>query len=175
MKKTIRFLIGNFRTPLGQLWALATDKGIIFTNFSKPTKKSLQDMTSALAPLSASQTNKARQHLRALEIAFKKYIKGDLSALEKVKVNTTGTDFQNAIWKKMRDIKPGSVLSYGELANISGYPQAARAVGSACAKNPVCLVVPCHRVITSNHKIGGYSGGLFRKRKLLALEGVTLN
>ena len=81
-----------------------------------------------------------------------------------------GTTFQNKVWMEMRNIPYGSVLSYGEIAEKIGYPKASRAVGNACNKNPIFILVPCHRVVAKNG-IGGYGGNLGLKIRLLELEG----
>ena len=85
---------------------------------------------------------------------------------------TRGTPFQQTVWAAMRQIKLGHTQSYGEIAESVGNPKAVRAVGGACGANPIPLLVPCHRVLAANGKIGGFSGGLDWKRKLLAREGV---
>ena len=86
--------------------------------------------------------------------------------------NLEGTDFQKTVWKKMAKIPYGKTKSYGEIAQSLKKPGAARAVGTACGKNPVLLAIPCHRVVGTNG-LGGFSGGgLPVKRKLLSLEGV---
>jgi len=84
-----------------------------------------------------------------------------------------GTPFQREVWSALREIPYGEVRTYGEVARELGRPLAYRAVGTANARNPWPIIVPCHRVI-ANNGIGGYSGGLFVKRGLLALEGVVL-
>lgn len=88
---------------------------------------------------------------------------------------SAGTDFQRAVWKAMRKIRSGQTRSYGELAGDIGKPKAVRAVGGACGANPIPVLVPCHRVLAAHQKIGGFSGGLDWKRKLLAREGVKLD
>lgn len=80
-----------------------------------------------------------------------------------------GTEFQQAVWRAMRRIPYGETRAYGELASMAGYPRAARAVGSACNRNKLPIVVPCHRVVASNG-IGGYEFGIEAKKKLLELE-----
>lgn len=85
---------------------------------------------------------------------------------------SAGTDFQRAVWNAMRKIRSGQTRSYGELAGDIGQPKAVRAVGGACGANPIPLLVPCHRVLAAGGKIGGFSGGLDWKRKLLEREGV---
>jgi methylated-DNA-[protein]-cysteine S-methyltransferase len=86
-----------------------------------------------------------------------------------------GTDFQQAVWEATRKIPYGEVRSYGFLAKEIGKPKAARAVGSALGANPLPIIVPCHRVLRSDGGLGGYSGGLCWKPKLLAMEGVKRN
>jgi methylated-DNA-[protein]-cysteine S-methyltransferase len=81
-----------------------------------------------------------------------------------------GTDFQRKVWEQLQTIPFGETISYAELAKRAGNPKAMRAAGSANGKNPFCIVVPCHRVIAKDGTIGGYAGGLARKRKLLAVE-----
>ena len=85
----------------------------------------------------------------------------------------TGTEFQKRVWAELETIPYGQTLSYGELARRIGNPSASRAVGLANGKNPVSIIVPCHRVIGASGKLTGYGGGLERKSALLALEGIT--
>jgi AraC family transcriptional regulator, regulatory protein of adaptative response / methylated-DNA-[protein]-cysteine methyltransferase len=80
------------------------------------------------------------------------------------------TDFQWRVWRAMREIPPGETRSYSELAEIAGYPKASRAVGTACARNPVCLLIPCHRVVRADGSIGDYAWGKGRKASLLRTE-----
>jgi AraC family transcriptional regulator of adaptative response/methylated-DNA-[protein]-cysteine methyltransferase len=86
-------------------------------------------------------------------------------------IDVRGTAFQEAVWKELRKIPLGQTRSYADIAAAVGQPQAVRAVGTANGKNPVAVLVPCHRVIRSDGSLGGYAGGLDRKRKLLAAEG----
>ena len=88
---------------------------------------------------------------------------------------SAGTDFQRAVWAAMRKIRAGQTRSYGEIARDVGSPKAVRAVGGACGANPIPVLVPCHRVLAANQKIGGFSSGLDWKRKLLAGEGVAVS
>lgn len=91
-----------------------------------------------------------------------------------VPLDMRGTDFQVAAWRAMAKIPYGKTLSYGEQARSIGKPKAFRAVGSANGKNPIPIIVPCHRVLASDGSLGGYSLGLSMKRTLLALEGVSV-
>jgi methylated-DNA-[protein]-cysteine S-methyltransferase len=97
------------------------------------------------------------------------YFQGDLRALDDVPIDMNGTPFQRRVWEALRAIPVGETRTYGELARLLGtHP---RAVGSANGANPVCLVVPCHRVVGADGKLCGYAWGEDRKRWLLAHEG----
>ena len=83
-----------------------------------------------------------------------------------------GTDFQRRVWAALRQIPPGKTSSYGAIARQIGRPKAVRAVGGACGANPLPVLIPCHRVLAADGRMGGFSGGLDWKRRLLAAEGV---
>jgi O-6-methylguanine DNA methyltransferase len=104
---------------------------------------------------------------RAVKAALAGRAPGELPPLDL----SAGTAFQQRVWNALRKIPCGQTRSYGELARAMGEAGAARAVGGACGANPVPLLVPCHRVLAANHKLGGFSGGLEWKRLLLAREG----
>ena len=100
------------------------------------------------------------------------YFAGDLAAIADVPVRfDRGTSFQREVWNALREIPVGETISYAGLARRVGRPSAFRAVGSANGRNPIGIVVPCHRVIAADGTLGGYAGGLDRKRWLLAHEG----
>ncbi|WP_419999135.1 methylated-DNA--[protein]-cysteine S-methyltransferase [Streptomyces boninensis] len=86
----------------------------------------------------------------------------------------TGTPFQQRVWKELQQIPYGETISYGELAERIGNPAASRAVGLANGKNPIGIIVPCHRVVGANGSMTGYGGGIQRKQRLLALEQEVL-
>jgi AraC family transcriptional regulator of adaptative response/methylated-DNA-[protein]-cysteine methyltransferase len=117
--------------------------------------------------------NRDDRAMAATRRAVERRIEGrDLS--EKLPVDLHGTPFQKEVWKEMLRIPAGSTRSYGEVARNIGRPKAFRAVAQACGANPVPVVVPCHRVIASGGKLGGYTGGIDRKIVLLANEGVRV-
>lgn len=97
------------------------------------------------------------------------YERGDRTQFE-LNLEFSGTDFQLKVWKALTKIPYGNMMSYQEMAQAIGHPKAARAVGQACHKNPIGIIVPCHRVIGSNHQLTGYAGGLDLKEKLLRHE-----
>jgi methylated-DNA-[protein]-cysteine S-methyltransferase len=84
-----------------------------------------------------------------------------------------GTPFQRAVWQALSEVPAGSTVSYSDIAARIGRPTATRAVGTAVGRNPICILVPCHRVLASGGGFGGYVAGLDCKRQLLGLEGVT--
>jgi O-6-methylguanine DNA methyltransferase len=89
-------------------------------------------------------------------------------------VDPVGTPFQRKVWEALRRIPRGEVRSYAAVANEIGSPRGMRAVGAANGKNPICIAVPCHRVVEAGMRLGGYTGGLHLKRHLLELEGVKV-
>ena len=99
------------------------------------------------------------------------YFAGERTEFD-VPMELDGTDFQKDVWTELSRIPYGETISYGELARRVGRPKGPRAVGQANGRNPIPIIVPCHRVLASNG-IGGYGGGLPMKRALLAVEGVT--
>lgn len=88
----------------------------------------------------------------------------------KVSLNPAGTEFQKKVWAQLRTIPYNSLVSYGEIAKKLGNPKAARAVGAANGKNPIPLIIPCHRVVGANGNLTGFAHGLAIKEKLIALE-----
>ncbi|MGE6761597.1 methylated-DNA--[protein]-cysteine S-methyltransferase [Corallococcus interemptor] len=102
--------------------------------------------------------------------ALQAYLRGDLSAISALPVETGGTPFQREVWRALREIPAGTTTTYGQLAHRIGRPKAIRAVGLANGANPISIVVPCHRVVGANASLTGYAGGLERKRWLLNHE-----
>lgn len=108
-------------------------------------------------------TNRAAQELQ-------EYFAGKRSVFD-LPLLPAGSDFQKQVWSALQDIPYGETRSYGAIAKTIGNPQAQRAVGMANNKNPIHILIPCHRVITSNGKLGGYAAGIATKKFLLDLEG----
>lgn len=104
--------------------------------------------------------------------ALQRYFSGNLPAIDEIPVQTGGTPFQSNVWRALRRIPPGTTLSYGRMAQRLKCPRAVRAVGFANGSNPICIVIPCHRLIGADGSLTGYGGGLERKRWLLEHEGV---
>ncbi|MFI1564759.1 methylated-DNA--[protein]-cysteine S-methyltransferase [Streptomyces sp. NPDC020490] len=106
---------------------------------------------------------------RAAEEQLEAYFAGELKEFS-LELRMNGTPFQRRVWDGLREIPYGETRSYGELAQALGAPGAARAVGLANGRNPVGIIVPCHRVVGANGSLTGYGGGLDRKRRLLDFE-----
>jgi methylated-DNA-[protein]-cysteine S-methyltransferase len=118
------------------------------------------------SPAGATLKKWRHQVTRALE----DYFAGRPVDFQNLPLDLKGSPFHLRVWQELRKIPPGETISYQEMARRLGNPKAARAVGQTCGKNPIPLIVPCHRVIAANGALGGYSSGLERKKWLLAHE-----
>lgn len=107
--------------------------------------------------------------LQKVQTELDEYFNGSRTAFT-VPINTAGTDFQQLVWSALQNIPAGVNISYGELARQIDRPKAVRAVGTAIGRNPICIIVPCHRVLASDGSLGGYVAGIERKKYLLDLE-----
>jgi AraC family transcriptional regulator of adaptative response/methylated-DNA-[protein]-cysteine methyltransferase len=158
---TIRWT--TFASPLGQMLIAATDKGICRLTFD--------DSEASLRRL-FPQAEIVRD-----EGGLRELVAGALAAIERplaapeLPIDVAGTAFQEKVWQELRKIPAGETRSYAEIAAAIGQPKAVRAVGTANGDNHVAVLIPCHRVIRSDGTLGGYAGGLNRKRKLLDAEG----
>ena len=151
-------------TPDGEFTAHYSSRGLCELNFPKAGKRVKTDNAGVPAQIRA---------WHKVTIAAVRDILAGITPAELPPLDlSVGTDFQQAVWKAMLKIPCGRTLSYGEIARVIGRPNAVRAVGGACGANPIPLIVPCHRVLAANHRLGGFSGGLDWKRKLLARERV---
>jgi len=108
----------------------------------------------------------------ALVHPYRKRIFGSTSARAAIPVRIEGTDFQTKVWKALQDIPEGKTVRYADIARRIGSPKAFRAIGTACGKNPIGLIIPCHRVLPSNGGLGGYHWGPTRKQAILTWESV---
>ena len=155
---------GVIESPLGPLTALACDAGLMGLWF-----ESQQHSPGMLeAPVDDAQRwiAQAREELAL-------YFAGRLREFE-VALAPQGTAFQEAVWRRLCAIRCGDTVSYGRIARDLGSPQASRAVGAAVGRNPISIIVPCHRVIGENGTLTGYAGGLHRKQALMDVEGIVL-
>jgi methylated-DNA-[protein]-cysteine S-methyltransferase len=138
---------------------LADEQILIGANFSSVSK------------LGAQGEVKTVKAIPIITDLISDYFDGDLDALNGIQVRQDGAGFSQSAWKAMRKVKAGKVLSYSDLADRAGSPAAVRAAGSACAKNAIVLVVPCHRIVKTGGALGNYAYGLSKKEWLLRHEG----
>ena len=153
----------TYESPHGRMLLVATEDGVcgVFFNGQKyfPEKDSDWTRDGNHAPLKQAKRELAE------------YFAGRRKHFE-VALDPEGTPFQRSVWKAIAKVRFGETISYGELARRAGHPGSSRAAGAATGRNPVSIIVPCHRIMGADGSLTGYAGGLNRKRALLALEGI---
>ena len=159
-------LISQLKSPIGVLNLLTDDQILLGLNLSNV--KALKDSISAE---DFAKGFKEVNRIPVITELLSQYFDGDISAINGISVRQPGAPFSQAAWKAMRKVKAGKVLSYADLAERAGSPAAVRAAGSACAKNAIALVIPCHRIVKTGGALGNYAYGLSKKEWLLAHEG----
>jgi len=132
---------------------------------------SFKELTSQLEISDQERDHKEVKRIPIISDLIEDYLQGDLKALDGISVRQPGEKFSQSAWKAMRKVAPGKTISYGELAKKAGSPDAVRAAGSACARNLIALVVPCHRIVKTGGALGNYAYGLDAKEWLLRHEG----
>ncbi len=147
-------------SPVGQLIVAGDERGLQYLEFFDATERYTigADWVEDACPFV-----EVKRQLDA-------YFAGELSRFD-LRLNPSGTDFQREVWQALQSIPYGETRSYAAIANAIDNPKAVRAVGAANGKNPIAIVVPCHRVIGRNGTLTGFGGGLPRKQFLLNLEG----
>ena len=160
-------LIASTSTPIGTLNLLADGELLLAANLS-----SFKALKESLDPKYQGSDFKEVKQIPIISELIADYFDGDLAAINAIKVSQPGGTFSQSAWKAMRRIRAGKVLSYAELAQNSGSPKAVRAAGSACAKNAIVLVVPCHRIVKTGGSLGNYAYGVNKKEWLLRHEGL---
>ena len=156
----------RIETPLGTMTAAATDKGIAGLWFD--------DQAHHPGPL-AVPVQADHRWLKSAHIYLTRYFDSDWPAQHRLPLDLHGTPFQRAVWQALLELPAGQTSSYAAIASKAGSPAATRAAGAAIGRNPVSVLVPCHRVLGQDGSLTGYAGGLERKRALLKLEGLTLD
>ena len=153
-------------SPIGKLYLLARDETVLGLKLS-----GFHDLLSTLSPQELEEKINQVKRIQNLSDKLLDYFDGDLRSINSIKVRQPGGEFSQAAWSAMRRIKAGTVDSYADLAHNAGSPAAVRAAGSACAKNKIILIVPCHRVVKTGGAIGNYGPGVDKKIWLLRHEG----
>jgi len=167
MRHARELWLDRVESPLGPLLVVTDAGGVVhaldFADY-EPRMRRLMKLRHGTVDLSAGgETGPVRAALDA-------YFGGEATALDRLPIETGGTEFQRSVWQALRAIPHGQTRTYGQLAEAIGRPTAVRAVGLANGANAIAVIVPCHRVIGRDGTLTGYAGGLERKQWLLELE-----
>jgi len=159
-------LRSSIKTPVGTLALISRDQILLAAGFTTH-----DELVPGLSQADQDSEFKKVNSLPVISDLLNDYFDGELRALDGIKVDQPGEKFSQSAWKNMRKVAPGKVISYAELAKKSGSPDAVRAAGSACARNLIAVVVPCHRIVKTGGALGNYAYGLEYKDWLLRHEG----
>ena len=165
-KKVINIV--RFTTPLGPMFGCATEKGVCLFEFTnrRMLETEFKDLAKRLNAVILPGSNR---HLEQLQQEITAYFAGERQQFDLI-LDTPGTEFQNMVWDKLKDIPYGETWSYQQEAIALNKPKAVRAVASANEHNRIAIIIPCHRVIGKDGNLTGYGGGLERKKWLLDFE-----
>ena len=166
----IAILSDTIPTPIGPMIMLARDGVMLLLEFSDADDRVAREMKVRFGDVELVPT----KNPFGFSERITKYFVGDLATIDSIPADGGGTEFQGRVWAELRRIPCGVTISYGELATRLGDKNAMRAVGLANGRNPISVVVPCHRVIGANGSMTGYGGGIKRKEWLLRHEGALL-
>ena len=155
------YVFTRINSPVGTLKLIASDRALVAVVW--------RDHTAGQVPEDHAVESRAHPLLKATEQQLGEYFAGDRREFD-LPIELLGTDFQRSVWTALRTIPYGQTRSYADIARQIGQPTAMRAVGAANGRNPVSIIVPCHRVIGTSGALTGFGGGLDAKAKLLALE-----
>lgn len=161
-------------SPVGPLFAAVDGEGALVRLTFLDTADDEASELGRLTAADGAAPRRSPERCRAVAEQLAEYFAGRRREFD-LPLAPRGTDFQRAVWSELVRVPYGSTISYGELAGRVGRARASRAVGGANNRNPLPIVVPCHRVIGADGSLTGYGGGLGRKRALLTLEGVPLS
>ena len=161
-------LISQFKSPIGVLNLIADDQVLLGLNLSN-----VKALKEGLSQDDYQKGFKEVSKIAVITDLLSDYFAGDIDAINGIVVRQPGAQFSQAAWKAMRKVKAGKTLSYADLADRSGSIAAVRAAGSACAKNAIALVVPCHRIVKTGGALGNYAYGVNKKEWLLRHEGLA--
>ena len=160
-------LRSTVKTPIGALSIISREQILLAAGFA-----SHDELSKGLSQIDKESDAKKVSTIPVVSDLLDDYFDGDLFALDGISVDQPGERFSQQAWKGMRKVAPGKVISYADLAKKAGSPDAVRAAGSACARNLIAVVVPCHRIVKTGGALGNYAYGLKYKEWLLRHEGV---
>ena len=156
-----------FKTPIGLTCVIASSSGLLRIIYKLSNEDSMENY---LAQSTHAKAIKSPSEFKELIKQLLKYFKGNLKIFDFPLDLRLGTPFQQKVWKKLTTIPYGKTRSYKWIASAINNPHASRAVGNANGRNPLAILIPCHRIIRENGELGGYTGGISIKRFLLNLE-----
>ncbi len=162
-KSSIPLTIATLDTPIGPIRVAAHSGGLARVLFDTQKDEVLEQ--------DPNPSDAAKKHLAAAVSALKEYFADERQSFDDLTLAPDGTDFQLSVWKALQEISYGDTCAYRDIATRIGNPKAVRAVGLANGKNPIPVIVPCHRVIGANGTLTGFGGGLPAKKWLLEHEG----
>jgi O-6-methylguanine DNA methyltransferase len=170
MKRSIpEYIYTVYRSPFGPLYLLGSSKGLVALCFTKQSFNRTIERHFALV-----KPERSDRQFRSVAKQLDAYFKGRPIKFVYQADLLSGTRFQKAVWQKLSELPPGQLTAYGSLAREIKRPKSSRAVGQAVGANPLPILIPCHRVISSSGKLGGFTGGISLKKKLLSIEGIKL-
>jgi len=156
----------TLKTPVGALSLISREHILIAAGFT-----SQDELLDSISKQERQLESKKVNQIPIISDLVSDYFDGDLKALDGIKVDQQGEKFSQSAWRVMRKVSPGKTISYADLAKRAGSDDAVRAAGSACARNLIALVVPCHRIVKTGGALGNYAYGLRYKEWLLKHEG----
>lgn len=162
-----RVQVARFESPIGEMRVAGSERGLAYLELPRASGRGLSGWLRRFAP--AACVEEAYAPFRTTIAQLLEYLEGKRQTFE-LPLDLRGTPFQFRVYEAVARIPYGRTRSYAEVAREVGRPRAVRAVGSANGANPLPLLVPCHRVIASDGRLGGYGGGLELKARLLAME-----
>jgi AraC family transcriptional regulator of adaptative response/methylated-DNA-[protein]-cysteine methyltransferase len=163
-RETLRYAVG--RSWIGAILAAFSNMGVVAILIGDDANVSFQDLQ---ARFPNAQLVSAEQECAPYMARILAYIETPLSGFD-LPLDPRGTDFQKRVWKALQDISGGELASYSDIAERVGIPGAAQAIASACAANNIAIAIPCHRVVLSDGRYGGYAWGVKRKQRLIERE-----
>jgi methylated-DNA-[protein]-cysteine S-methyltransferase len=156
----------TLKTPVGALSLISREHILIAAGFTSQDR-----LLASISKQERQLESKKVNQIPIISDLVSDYFDGDLRALDGIKVDQEGEKFSQSAWRVMRKVSPGKTISYADLAKRAGSDDAVRAAGSACARNLIALVVPCHRIVKTGGALGNYAYGLRYKEWLLKHEG----
>ena len=162
------------KTPIGALYLISDEEVLLaagFSDFATLTKKLAEEDRMRIMRIAKATASRSNSEMQWLLDAVADYFDGDIDAFDGLRVRQPGSAFSQKAWRAMRKIPSGKIITYSQLAAKAGSPAAVRAAGTACGRNAIAPIIPCHRIIRSDGSLGNYGYGASKKSWLLRHEG----